>query len=92
MSYNNIVHNPRLKHWYSWLDLKFEIVIVQSSTRAFVNTLSSAVNSDSPSQRPNHDDLYRNRWQAPTSFTDVLFKIKIGIDLISLVALSIPGT
>lgn len=92
MSYNNLVHNSWLIHWYSWLDLKFEIVIVRNSTRAFVNTLSSAVNSDSPSQLPNYDDFYRNRWRAPTSFTDVLFKVKIGIDLISLVALSIHGT
>lgn len=90
MSYNNLVHNLRLKHCYSWL--KFEIDVVRNSTCAFVNTFSSVVNSDSPSQLPNYDDFYRNRWRAPTSFTDVLFKIKIGIDLISLVALSIPGT
>lgn len=54
-----------------------------------MNTLSSAINSDSPSQLPNYDDFYRNRRRAPT---DVLFKIKTGIDLISLVALSNPGT
>lgn len=40
----------------------------------------------------NYDDFYRNRWQTPTSATDVDFQIETGIDLISLVALSMPGT